>query len=370
MSPSEARVRYVVPQQLRREQSHRRTVLVGIAALIVLSTTPVFGHHLETQGHLLLAGRDHLGPFCLIALHLLLEPVHRAFHLALMGGLAYALWNRAVAWRAMRRTLRSLDARGPEANGAVAAAARRAGLDASRIRMVDGLPNPAFTVGFWHPVVYVSASLPLVLDAAQLEAVLAHEACHVARRDPLRLTLLRTLACILFYVPALRRLADDLADEAEIDADDVAASRGSPLVLASAILALVDWTSMRGARAVAVPDGMASGIHLPHPGGDVDLLDRRIRRLAGESTVVGTRVTRRSLGAATAVLCAVWASGIMMAHPLPALANETEVGMRTTSAHCAHHNRSALAHLFCLGLNPSRDGRPCPHAAVSDRAEG
>ena len=41
----------------------------------------------------------------------------------------------------------------------------------------------------------------------------------IARRDPLRLSLMRFLACTLFYIPALRRLADDLTDEAEIEAD-------------------------------------------------------------------------------------------------------------------------------------------------------
>ena len=38
----------------------------------------------------------------------------------------------------------------------------------------------------------------------------AHEGAHVRRYDPLRFSLLRAMACALFWLPALRRLADAL----------------------------------------------------------------------------------------------------------------------------------------------------------------
>ena len=107
------------------------------------------------------------------------------------------------------------------------------------MRVVSGLPTPAFTVGWLRPRVYVDAALAGLLTADELAAVLAHEEAHVARRDPLRLSALRFLACTLFFLPALRRLAADAADEAEIAADDRAAGlagAGAPLALASAIV--------------------------------------------------------------------------------------------------------------------------------------
>jgi hypothetical protein len=64
---------YLVTDVAASEQSHRRAVLVGIGTLIVLSTAPVFGHHLAVGADSLLAGRDHLGALCLIALHYLLR---------------------------------------------------------------------------------------------------------------------------------------------------------------------------------------------------------------------------------------------------------------------------------------------------------
>ncbi len=346
-----------------REQARRRVLLLGVGTLIVFSTSPVFAHHVAPRADALLAGHDHIVNVCLIAMHLLLAPVHFAFHLLLAAGLAYAIWDRARAWWGLERTLRALETRRPASDEPIGAAAARVGLENARVHVVEGLPNPAFTAGFWRPHVYVAASLPDVLDAPQLEAVLAHEQAHVTRRDPLRLSMLRFLACTVFYIPALRRLADDLTDEAEIDADDDAVSRGAPLALASAILVLAQWATERRFTTgiVPFPSGAAAGFRPFEPFQRVDLLERRVRRLAGEDADVGTHVTRRSLAAAGAVLIAVWVSGVVMAHPLPAAAVGEVTAHAHVAPHCRHVGESALSHLFCLGWQPRPRGAPCPH---------
>ena len=345
-----------------REQARRRVLLLGVGTLIVFSTSPVFGHHLATRADAMLAGHDHIGNICLIALHALLAPVHLTFHILLWAGLAYALWDRFRAWSGLARTIRALEVRIPSADELIGVAAARVGLGSARVRIVEGLPNPAFTAGFWRPHVYVAASLPDVLDAPQLEAVLAHEQAHVTRLDPLRLSLLRFLACTVFYIPALRRLADDLTDEAEIDADDAAVSHGAPLALASAILVLAQWATDRRFTTgiVPFPTGAAAGFHFFEPFQRVDLLNRRVRRLAGEETEVGTHVTRRSLGAAGAVLVAVWVSGLVVAHPLPATTANDVSAHSPVAPHCRHPGESALSHLFCLGWQSRPSGAPCP----------
>src|SRR5918992_901542 len=93
---------YLVTDVAAREQSHRRAVLIGIAALIVLSTAPVFGHHIAVGADSMLAGRDHLGALCLIALHYLLAPVHGVFHLVVLGGIVLAAAERARGWYRVR----------------------------------------------------------------------------------------------------------------------------------------------------------------------------------------------------------------------------------------------------------------------------
>lgn len=342
------------------EQVRRRVLFVSVAGLILLSTTPVFGHHLAKRADLLLAGYDHVGSLCLIALHELLAPVHLLFHLLLAGGLLYAVYERSRAWYRLRRTLSALVATAPDPGHPLLRAASECGLASHRIRIVEGLPNPAFTTGFWRPIVYVASSLPDVLDDEQLSAVLAHEAAHVARRDPARLSAIRFLACALFFLPALRRLDEDLMDEAEILADDAAVRKSASLTLASAILILADWrTCGRTARGLAW-HGVV-GFQPFAPRRALDLLERRILRLAGEPVKPETHVTRRSLAGGGAILAMVWLSGLAVAHPLP---EEGTFYLRShahSPVHCVHRGHVALSHLFCFGFHSRRTGAPCPH---------
>ena len=332
-----------------REDRRRRAVLLGFAALIVLSTSPVFGHHVAVGMETLLAGQDHLWAFCLTALHHLLAPVHFLFHVLIVAGLAYAIWDRARAWLTVRRALAPLEAEASRAGDTFWQAARAAGIDPGRLRVVSGLPNPAFTVGWFRPMIYVAAELAEWLTPDELAAVLAHERAHLVRRDPLRLSVLRFLGRTLFWLPALHRLAADAADDAEVTADDAAAA-GRPLVLASAILALAHWrTPPALVRAsVGISTGFSVGFYRP------DLLDRRIRRLAGEEPPVTSHVTRRSIVGAALALGLVWTSGVLMAHPLPSERPDVPT-------HCTHEGEWAVSHLFCLGSPLGPLLRECPH---------
>ncbi|MDQ3556565.1 MAG: M48 family metalloprotease, partial [Gemmatimonadota bacterium] len=314
-----------------REQTHRRTVLLWIGVLLLLVISPLFSHHLFRGTEAILAGRDHLGALCLIALHTLLQPVHELFHLLFVAGLLYAAWDRLRTWNRAREVLGVLDVRTPEVGDAFWCAARSAGVEPGAVRVAQGLPTAAFTVGWLRPRVFVAASLADRLEPNQLTAVFAHEGAHALRRDPLRLSLLRFLTCTLFWIPALRRLADDIADEAEIQADDAAAA-GQPLVLASAIVALA-----RSMEEFTVPYA-AVGFHRS------DLLERRVRRLLGEEPLPGSHLTRRSLVGATAALIVVFVSGAVMAHPLPAQTPSSH------SEHCEHRSLSLFDITEPLGL--------------------
>ncbi len=356
---------FLTVRMREREQTHRRLVLWGIGALLLLSLSPVVGHHLSSRVDAALLGQDHLWDLCLIALHTLLAPVHGVFHVLLIAGLLYAIWDRTRAvWR-LRRTLALLTPSAKAAGSRIDAAMRVLGLDGDTVCIVDGVPNPAFTAGWWRPRIYIAREIGEVLSPEQLIAVLAHEAEHVRRRDPLRLSLLRFFGCTLFWNPAFRRLASDMADEAEIAADDVAA-RGAPLVLASAILLLSAWRrpAARAGDPHAFPAGTVVGLvenGSARRGRFDALLDRRVRRLAGESAVVSTHLTRRSILGAAAMLSVVWISGIAVAHPMPT------PGTHAEAAHCEHKGEGAFSHLFCrrAGVSSATSGigaSHCPHA--------
>lgn len=325
---------------VRDEKFHRRTVLGGIAALLLLSTSPVLAHHLARSAQGLVGNADHLGALCMAALLMLLEPVHYAFHLLLAGGLIYAAWDRVRAARSLTRALAPLDARMLVAGEPFWQAARATGIDPARVRVVASLPTAALTAGIIRPLIYVSRELLDVLSQEELIAVLAHEGAHLTRRDPLRLSLFRFLACTLFWLPALRQLADDMADEAEVLADDKAREGGS-LALATAILAL----------AARVPDrALAAAVGFAQP----SLLERRVRRLTGERVPARTHLTRNSLVGAFAALLLVWTSGIAAAAPRQRMAPH--------QSYCATHEHRALRHLFCRG---ARSAYICPHPGGS-----
>lgn len=327
-----------------REQAHRRATMVGLCTILLLGTSPVIGHHLlpvDTSD--LLAGVDHLGALCLTALHLLFAPVYPAVHIALGCGVLYAAWDRCRALRLVRSSLALLEVKHAREGDPFWCAAEAVAVDPGLLRVVRGLTNPAFTAGMFQPRIYVAAALATRLPPAELAAVIAHEGAHVARRDPLRLTLLRALACTLFWLPALRRLADDVGDQAELIADDAAAARARPLVLASAILSVAHWSSESARTSGAVGFNRA------------ELLDRRIRRLAGEETVVRSHLTPRSLLGAMAALLVVWTSSVLLTHPLPAHASDEH------ARHCDHQGEAAWAHLFCLGAPFGATPADCPH---------
>jgi Zn-dependent protease with chaperone function len=343
----------VLSPVIRREEQRRRVVLLGLGALLVLSLFPVFGHHLIGAVPWLHAGQEHLGVLCLVALHGLLAPVHGGFHLLLYAGLAFATVERGRAWRRHRQLMRRVTGRSPAdlgPFGPFVSAARGAGIPSNRLLVVPGLPVPAFTTGFLRPRVVVAEDLATRLAPAELVAVLAHEAVHLRRRDPLRLFLLRALAGVLFWIPALARFAADLEDEMEIRADDEVA-RTHALPLASALLQLV------GA-------GEAPGDTVGFQ--RADLLPRRIRRLAGEDEPVTSHVSRRSLGVAGGALVAVWLSGVMVLHPLAPSGDPL-----APPAHCDHPGDALLSHLFCRGWWWQAGPLPaaCPHA-TTDETEG
>jgi Zn-dependent protease with chaperone function len=331
---------------VRYEAYHRLTVLGGIAALLLLSTSPVFAHHLARGAQSVVGNADHLGALCMAALLMLLEPVHYAFHLLLLVGVVYAVWDRLRAARSLKYALAPLDARPPAVGEAFWEASREAGVDPARVRIVAALPTPALTAGIIRPLIYVSRDLLVILSRDELIAVLAHEDAHLRRRDPLRLSLLRFLACTLFWVPAVRRLADDVADEAEVLADDHA-RKDRPLVLATAILRLAGRVQNR-----VLPTATVGFVRST-------LLDRRVRRLAGQQVHAHSHLTRSSVVGALAALLLVWTSGLAagtahVRHPIV---------MR--ESHCESHEGSALRHLFCLGHPFSKLAHVCPHE--SDR---
>lgn len=108
---------------------------------------------------------------------------------------------------------------------------------ADRIDVVR-LDRPvAFTYGLFQPRVCVSTALLESLIDDELQAVLLHEAWHVERRDPLRISIVQALKSTLVFIPELQRLANLSIVTMEIAADRyVLTQMGHPQALARALL--------------------------------------------------------------------------------------------------------------------------------------
>lgn len=313
-------------------------LIVGIAVLLLLGTVPVFAHHLPLPGIGALGGVDTVGGFCMVALHLMLAPVHGVIHLVLGAGLAYAVFDRARASFRLTRGLRLLELGAAAPGSRIFAAAVAAGVDPSRVVVAAQTGNQAFTFGTLRPKVCIGGQLAARLSDEELRCVLAHEGYHVLRRDPLRLSVLRFLGLTLFWIPALRRMAADVAIDAELDADQAGAGE-RPLVMASA---LVQAARERTTLHLSIATPLIRD----------DLLAVRVRRLMGECPPIPSRISTRAFLGAAAALCVVWVSGAVVAHPL--------LGHDGGGNVCLHHGGRAASHLLCDRYVPG--GVPCPHA--------
>jgi len=107
---------------------------------------------------------------------------------------------------------------------------------------VERLATP-LTVGWWRPVVLVPAALLAGMPAPLLEALLAHEIAHVARRDYLVNLIQACIEALLFFHPVVWWLSARLRAERELVADELAATViGDPPRLARALQSLASTT--------------------------------------------------------------------------------------------------------------------------------
>jgi len=139
--------------------------------------------------------------------------------------LVLALRSAARQFVAQRRTVRSAEAVGRRAIGGHA------------VTVISNECPRAYCAGLVRPRIYVSLGALRTLSRAELEAVIAHEAHHRAKRDPLRIFMVGVITDALFFLPGLRRLGRRYRELAELAADEAATRSTDAESLASALLA-------------------------------------------------------------------------------------------------------------------------------------
>lgn len=324
------------------EARHRVLVRMGIGLLLVVSVVPATGHVGRAAAPLVERCREILAQ-CALVLRSTGAPLQWLPVALLAVGLVYALIDRVRLSAKLARVLAAHRARAPRADEPVGRLAREFGLDARVSVLVGPAPNPAFTAGLLRPRIFVSARLQRTLTPGELRAVVRHEWHHLLRRDPLRFAVLRFASKTFFWLPLIRVLADDLAEQAEIMADDFATSAGGgsdPLDAASALVKI----GRANARVLAGTVGI----------GGFRLLDRRVRRLADEPVAVTFAMPPRPALLSAGVLLALWLASTF-APPHASAGMTMQWGER-----CPHSMQGAPGH--CPECEERRDGpmRDCP----------
>lgn len=117
----------------------------------------------------------------------------------------------------------------------------------------SGLVRSPMTIGWLKPVVLLPFGLVNHLSPAEVEAILAHELAHIARKDWL-FNLFQAVAEIVFYYhPAVWWLSRVINRERENACDDLALSATSdPIAFARALVRVQEMASTAPALALAI----------------------------------------------------------------------------------------------------------------------
>ncbi len=158
------------------------------------------------------------------------------------------------------------------------------------VRSTPGLIEPGI-VGIWKPVLLLPAGLLQRLTLPQLQSVLAHELCHVRRRDNLTAALHMLVEALFWFHPAVWWIGARLIEERERACDETVVSQGhQPQVYAHAILGICK-------HYVESPLACAAGV----TGAD---LHRRVARILANQRSRRLNLARK-LALAAAALTAV-----------------------------------------------------------------
>ncbi|MCC6410754.1 MAG: M48 family metalloprotease [Saprospiraceae bacterium] len=103
----------------------------------------------------------------------------------------------------------------------------------------SALVHTPLTLGFLKPLILMPVGLINQLSASEVEAILAHELAHIARRDWLFNLFQAFMETLFYYHPAVWWLSDRIRAERENCCDDVAvALSGNPLMYAKTLVRL------------------------------------------------------------------------------------------------------------------------------------
>jgi bla regulator protein blaR1 len=205
---------------------------------------------------------------------------------AWLCGLVAIAWVRWRAWRGIRTAIRlSVPITLPLPVEA---------------RLTSGILEPG-VVGLWRPILLLPEGILDRLSASELEAVLAHELCHIRRRDNLCASIHMVVEAVFWFHPLVWWIGARLVDERERACDEHVVSLGNrPDVYADAILSVCKLYAES-------PVPCVSGV----TGADIR---RRIEAIMSNRGAAGLNLAKKALlaGAGVVAVAAPVAIGLLI----------------------------------------------------------
>jgi bla regulator protein blaR1 len=216
-------------------------------------------------------------------------------------GVEFVVVQRLRAWRVVRAAVRA------STPATFASAHLPAG---TAIRSSQAVLEPA-VVGMWRPILLLPSGIDERLTPDELDAVIAHEACHISSRDNLTAGIQMLVECLVWFHPLVWWIGARLIQERERACDEhVLSLLRSPRVYADSIVNVCKLY-------VGVPLPCAPGVS------SSDLRQRIERIMRNETGEAVARQTRIALGiAGSLIVIGPIAIGAVTA-PVPATARQT-----------------------------------------------
>jgi bla regulator protein BlaR1 len=198
----------------------------------------------------------------------------------------------------------SLPCADPWWSGRVATLARQLGLKRSVGLLESALVHLPMTMGFLKPVILLPIGLVNQLSPAEVEAVLAHELAHVARRDWLFNLLQACLEALFYFHPAVWWIASIIRRERENCCDDTAvALTGSALAYVKTLVRLQEQPRRAPTPALALGFSGVRAALLTRRKPGLGLLLERVQRILNQTTPSATSPMEKAI--ATILLLAL-----------------------------------------------------------------
>lgn len=168
------------------------------------------------------------------------DPLANIIALLVSAGLLYAVFkaffNILSTWFLRRRYLEITPEDQPQLYEILQKLIKKSGLKKISLLISSNAVPIAFAFGFFKPTLVVSQGLLKKLKLKEIEAVLAHEIGHIARRDSLSIFAAKILKDIMFYNPLSYLIFSLLTREREKATDEFGISlTKEPLTFAKSI---------------------------------------------------------------------------------------------------------------------------------------